>query len=252
MVDPAGQEVLLNGILQVLQRIETRLETHEARVKSVEDLIHRHHHVASTGSAGTSHWTSNASDDVSSHLRTDDGFTPRGHDSIPLHNRVVDASTNSIMDRQAVSVFSRGGPKIEYSEWHPGRSDDPPMNAQDEVEFSLRTKYLGHCALLPDDGRLPLNFHRNLNLIPGMVGYVDALSRARMLEALRIFDTEHRTQPDNDFCVVDFDSYNNSRIYRVGEDAIGNELMVTTESTYEAPWSRLMYGYFMPSLMAGS
>ncbi|KAL8777624.1 MAG: hypothetical protein Q9203_002471 [Teloschistes exilis] len=239
MVDSAGQEDLLNGILQVLQRIETKLETHEARVKSVEDLIHRHH-VASTRSEGTSHYTLNASSDVSSHPRTDDSFTPRGHDSNPPHNRVVEPSTKSIMDRQAVSVFSRGGPKIEYSEWHPGRADDAPMNAQDEAEFSLRTKHLGHCALLPDDRRLPLNFHRNLNLTLGMVEYVDALTRARMLEALRFFDTEHRMQPDNDFCVVDFDSYNNSRIYRVGEDAIGNELMVTTESTYEAPWSRLI------------
>ncbi|KAI4201119.1 MAG: hypothetical protein LQ350_003433 [Teloschistes chrysophthalmus] len=209
------------------------METHEARVKSVEELIHRHH-------LGTSHGTSNNSSDVSSHPRTDDSFTPRGHDSVPQHNHVVEASTKTIMDRQAVSVLSRGGPKIEYSEWRPGGADDVPMNAQDEAEFSLRTNYLGHCALIPDDGRLPLNFHRNPNLAPGMVGYVDALTRARMLEALRTFDTEHRTQPDNDFCIVDFDTYNNSRIYRVGEDAMGNELMVTTESTYDAPWSRLI------------
>lgn len=245
MIDSAGHEDLLNGILQVLQRIETKMETHEARVKSVEELIHRHH-------LGTSHGTSNNSSDVSSHPRTDDSFTPRGHDSVPQHNHVVEASTKTIMDRQAVSVLSRGGPKIEYSEWRPGGADDVPMNAQDEAEFSLRTNYLGHCALIPDDGRLPLNFHRNPNLAPGMVGYVDALTRARMLEALRTFDTEHRTQPDNDFCIVDFDTYNNSRIYRVGEDAMGNELMVTTESTYDAPWSRLMYGYLMPSLVAGS
>ncbi|KAL8665373.1 MAG: hypothetical protein Q9202_002266 [Teloschistes flavicans] len=239
MIDPAGQEDLLNGILQVLQRIETKLETHEARVTSIEDLILRHH-AASAESLGTSHWTSNGSSNVSWHPKNDDNFTLRARDSNAQHNDLVEASTKSMTDRQAVSVFSKGGPKIEYSEWQPGRADDAQTNAQDEAEFNLRTKYLGHCAVMPDDGRLPLNFHRNLNLVPGMVGYIDALTRARMLEALRTFDTDHRTQSENDFCVVDFDSYNNSRIYRIGEDAIGNELMVTTESTHDAPWSRLI------------
>ncbi|KAL8687234.1 MAG: hypothetical protein Q9218_006536 [Villophora microphyllina] len=236
MVDSEVQQDVFNGILQVLQRIEAKLETHESRVKTVEDLIQRHH----APSSGTSSWTTNGSSDVSWRKEQGDSFDLRARESNPQHRVLLEIGSKSIMDNRAISVFSKGGPKIEYSEWQSARSNDAQIHAPDESGVDLLAKYLGHCAVMPDDGRLPLNFHRDVNLASGTIGPDDSLARARMLEALRIFDAEHRHQPNNDFCVVDIDSSNNSRIYRVGEDAIGNELMVTTEPTYEAPWSRLI------------
>ena len=41
MTDPNGSVHVLNGILRVLERIEAKLDGHEARFKTIEDITSR-------------------------------------------------------------------------------------------------------------------------------------------------------------------------------------------------------------------
>ncbi|KAL8699370.1 MAG: hypothetical protein Q9201_006045 [Fulgogasparrea decipioides] len=260
MIDSQGQQDVLNGILQVLQRIETKLETHEARVEAVEDLIRRNHS-SLAASSETSHQNSKHPSDVSWHEESDHSFISRSWDLNQRQIASVETQEKTRVGHEAFSVYSRGGPRIPYSEWRSAQSEDNLNNPLDEDYHDMLTQYLGHCAVMPKDGRLPLNFTWAINpAAPKISKTTDVLIRARtlegealrtfdadqrltrtrMLRALHAFDEDHRTQSGNDFLVVDLDSFNNSRIYRVGEEAIGSELMVSAESTHEAPWSRLM------------
>lgn len=241
MIDPQGQHDVLNGILQVLQRIETKLETQEARVKSVEDLIQRNRSVL-IEAPGPASRMSDESSDVSTHGYSDDSAAPRPRDSTPTKNDPLQAQSHAKVDFELVSVYSKGGPKIKYGVWRPGYYNEDPTDLLDESYLSLLTQYLGNCSIMPDDGRLPLNFTWTINFgASGMPNLVDTLAETRRLEALRAFDSDLRAYPGNDFLAVDFDTSNNSRLYRVGQEAIGSELMVSSESNHDAPWSRLMY-----------
>ena len=101
---------------------------------------------------------------------------------------------------------------------------------------------------MPDDDRLPLKFFRS-NILKSDIPWglpTGHLWKAkqpfeRELDRLCQFDTQLREQKSNDFAVVDFDSFNNSRIYRLGEKAQGPELLVRLEDSRQAPWSRIMY-----------
>ena len=41
--------------------------------------------------------------------------------------------------------------------------------------------------------------------------------------------------------VIDFDVADNTRIYRLGDEAVGPKLEVEAQGSKNAPWSRLMY-----------
>lgn len=110
--------------------------------------------------------------------------------------------------------------KVRYSDW-----SENSWSLQFEAEGeALLQRYLGDYWKVPNDNRLP-TFKPNL--------------KAR-LDILRQFDTQLRSEKGNDFVVIDYDLMNNTRIYRIGEAAIGNELMVDPTQLGNAPWSRLM------------
>lgn len=110
--------------------------------------------------------------------------------------------------------------KVRYSDW-----SENSRGLQFEAEGeALLQRYLGDYWKVPNDNRLP-TFKPNLK---------------ERLDVLRQFDTQLRTEKGNDFVVVDYDLMDNTRIYRIGEAAIGSELMVNSAQLNNAPWSRLM------------
>lgn len=110
--------------------------------------------------------------------------------------------------------------KVRYSDW-----SENSRGLQFEAEGeALLQRYLGDYWKVPNDNRLP-TFKPNLK---------------ERLDVLRQFDSQLRTEKGNDFVVVDYDLMNNTRIYRIGEAAIGSELMVDPAQLDNAPWSRLM------------
>lgn len=263
MTDSPEQQSVFNGILQVLQRIEAKLETHELRVRHVEDLI-RSHRSDSTQSQDISTSSSQASSATSGHQSLDTGPVFRTRNSNPRGNVTFDAEDHRENEGEAISTYSRAGPRFEYSLWRSDRGNEDPTDMLNESHRGLLRNYLGSCSVMPDDGRLPLSFswstsnvrRRSITLqnpldhqiaAPGTLQLVDNLAEARRLEALRAFDTDLRHLPGNDFLVVDVDSSNHSRLYRIGQDAIGGELMVRSEPSHDAPWSRLMYERGSPS-----
>lgn len=243
-MNPKDQHEVFNGILQVLQRIEAKLETHETRVKQVEDLIQRSR-LRLTDSPDSSSVVSTEASSVSWHRTPDnDHAALQRRASSLLNNGFVSVEPPITTNPEAFSVYSKGGPKIRYGDWRSEDSHGGPNELLDDSHFGHLEKYLGHCAIMPDDHRLPLNFNWTTYMIaPDNPKLVDELAETRRLEALRAFDVDLRAQPGNDFLVVDFDTSNNSRIYRVGQEAIGAELMVSSESPRDAPWSRLMYDW---------
>ena len=236
----AKEQQVFNGILQVLQRIEAKLETHETRVKQVEDLI-KANRLPSIDDPDSSSWTSTEASSVSWHRTPDDRFALRKRGSDLPDNVSLNVIQPARSNLEAISAYSRGGPKMAYGTWRP-ESSDTQSDLIDESHLGLLEKYLGHCADMPADGRLPLSFDWTINLIaPSISRPADILVEAQRLDALCTFDADLRAQRGNDFLVVDFDTSNNSRLYRLGQEAIGGELMVSSESPRDAPWSRLMY-----------
>ncbi|KAL8670900.1 MAG: hypothetical protein Q9168_004590 [Polycauliona sp. 1 TL-2023] len=251
------QQDVFNGILQVLQRIEAQLETHDLRVKRVEHLIRRHRSDF-TESQDISSSSSKDSSATSWHQSLDSAPVFQSRNSNPLGNTPFDAKSYRNREGEAFSTYSRAGPRFKYGLWRSDQCNDDPTDMLDESHLSLLRKYLGSCSAMPDDGRLPLSFKWSISNVrrrsitleaplnhqitaPGTLQLVDNLAEARRLEALRTFDTALRSLPGNDFLVVDLDSANNSRLYRIGQDAVGPELMVRSEPSHDAPWSRLMY-----------
>ncbi|KAL8951750.1 MAG: hypothetical protein Q9222_002300 [Ikaeria aurantiellina] len=242
MPDPDGYQQVFNGILQVLQRVEAKLETHETHVRLVEDFIRRN----KSGSIEPSEDSSRSLDDsASSPWQKYNGhghvIEPSARDQNPTGNGSIDTRNLAKGGYEGFSTYSKGGLRIKYGEWRSEYCSYDPTDLLEESHISLLQQYLGHCSVMPDDGRLPLNFGWSINpAVPGAPKLVDNLAENRRLEALRTFDNDLREQRGNDFLVVDVDSSNNSRLYRVGQEAIGSELMVSAESTKDAPWSRLI------------
>lgn len=133
--------------------------------------------------------------------------------------------------------------KIPYSCRSFGQQDrEVDARCQEMIE-----KFLGDYWEIPQDDRLPLNIIKNISKNRGDYGEsqvpmhrVSVNALEKRLALFSRFDTTLRSHPGNDFLVVDYDPTNNTRLYRPGEKAVGDELMVLAEGPESAPWSRLM------------
>ena len=225
MTDVASSDCVLHDILKVLQRIEERLNGHESRFRSLED-------------------------------RTKEGFEPGNID----RDEDTESYTLSVAEAPNVDFDSwrpcrKGIPtddaspkgpnltRVPYGQWSINHSDRPSV-------FTISAplvKMLGCCCGMPDDNRLPLKFFQS-HLLQTMAPWGPALgtspvacqSAEKDLLSMCQFDENHRLQPGNDFMVVDFDRFDNTRLYRLGSEASGPELEVEPQGTKEAPWSRLV------------
>ena len=221
MTEPIRASDVLHDILNVLQRIELKLQRHEDRFKSLED------HRISNGEGKPDGARSNgdtSSETIASAetLRPSRKGTPTSHDSLEETSTAL---------------------KIPYSQWSINQLD----RFFNLSLSKLLESRLGDCWNMPDDSRLPLKFFKSnvlqSNSFLGVPVGSSPTTRQpfqRDLESLCQFDKDLRAHPGNDFLVVDFDAVDNSRLYRLGEEAFGPELQVEAQGSKSAPWSRLM------------
>lgn len=229
MTEPIPATDILCDILNVLQRIESKLEGQEERFKSLE-----YHTQISNGLKKTDGLRGNA-DTPSETSRTAETFCAPAE---KLQSPRKGTPTNDDFPGDIGTAL-----KIPYSQWS--------INQLDRF-FSLSLSKilearLGDCWKMPDDERLPLKFFKT-NILKGHGAFgvpVDSFPTSRQpierdLEFLCQFDNDLRAHRGNDFVVVDFDATDNTRLYRLGEQAFGSELRVEAQGSKSAPWSRLM------------
>ena len=229
MTDPAPSTDILYNILNVLQRIETRLEGHEERFKSLE-------------------YQRQIRDDAGKADRLDGGADITCETS-PATETLYTSTDESRPSRKGTPISHRGpgdtttSLKIPYSQWSINQLDrffNPSLS-------NLLVTRLGDCWGMPDDDRLPLKFFKS-HILKSNTPFgvpVDSFPTVRQpfereLEFLCQFDKDLRAHPGNDFMVVDFDATDEARLYRLGDKAFGPELQVEAQGSKSAPWSRLM------------
>ena len=223
MTDPIGSDRVLNGILRVLERIEAKLDGHEARFRSLED-------------------STRSREENIGYIKADTSILRTGEPGLdPL--KTPRPSRKGTPINGDIYGDTQGPLKVPYGKWS--------IN-QLEHFFNLAlprslAERLGDCWGMPDDNRLPLKFFRS-NILQTNAPWgppCDSYPTIRYpvereLETLCHFDERLREQPGNDFVVVDFDESENTRIYRLGDDAVGPELEVQQQGSSTAPWSRLV------------
>ena len=224
MTEPSGPDHVLNGILRVLERIEAKSDGHEARFRSLED-------------------TARSREENTGRIKAETDILRTGGPGLDL----IDTPRPS---RKGTPINGdiHGDPqaplKIPYGQWR--------IN-QLEHFFNLAlpralAERLRDCWGMPDDNRLPLKFFKS-NVLQTNAPWGPPCDRyptirypvEKELETLCHFDGRLREQPGNDFVVIDFDESENTRIYRLGDDAVGPELEVQQQGLSTAPWSRLVY-----------
>ena len=218
MADLAPTADVFTSILKVLERIEEKLDSQEQRLSNFDIVTKR------------SRSTRNVDEISEANLTEEDQIN--GFPSPKLS--VADSAVWQANEKQDVPYsdarfLSRG----------PGQNE--------EYRRSLEA-YLGDCWKLPDDKRLSLNL---VTLVSDWAHAVRdpkiAMSSIRKdvvrktLERLKQFDLEHRARPGNDFFIIDYCPKSTSRLYRIGEKAVGSELRVSLGEPSHHQWSRLMY-----------
>ena len=215
----------LQAILQVLQSIESKLDVQEQRSNAL-------HSAADTTSCSSSPREPAVAGEAG--FQCVPGYSPShlaiSRPSSPVHLGLVQTAL---------------GTKIPYS--------DIVFNTQDlatnpDAKFLSQLRHsIGDCCLLPDDTRLPIHlFNRFQDWKNNMMAphYTSAFNLGeatkRSLSHLLRFDEELRKVPGNDFVIIDYDAAHNSRLYRIGEPAIGSEIMIDRNSPSHKQWSRLM------------
>ncbi|KAF6217971.1 hypothetical protein HO133_006383 [Letharia lupina] len=229
MTEPIRSSDVLYNILDVLQRIEVKLEGHEDRFKSLE-----YHTQTSNGGRKAEGLGGNA-DTSSETSRTAEIFNTSAEN---LRSSRKGTPTSDDLPEDISTAL-----KIPYSQWSINQLD----RFFNLSLSNLLEARLGDCWKMPDDDRLPLKFFKT-NILKSSGPFrvpIDSYPTSRQpferdLEFLCQFDNELRAHPGNDFMVVDFDAADGTRLYRLGEQAFGSELQVEAQGSKIAPWSRLI------------
>lgn len=220
---------VLCDILDVLHRIESKLEGQEERFKSLEYYTQLSNGGRKAdGLRGSADTPSEASRTAEMSCIPAETLRPSRKGTPTNDDRPGDISTAH---------------KISYSQWSTNQLDRF-FNLSLSKILEAR---LGDCWKMPDDDRLPLKFFKtNILKSNGDFGVpLDSFPTTRQpverdLEFLCQFDDDLRAHRGNDFMVVDFDAADNTRLYRLGEQALGSELQVEAQGSKSAPWSRLI------------
>ncbi len=216
-----SQETLIR-VLHILERMEARLDQHDERFRSLE---------------GTN--------------KQVNGLRP-GEISVDGNGTAFDiprpsSSSGSPDSKPEACKILQSISKVPYSEW--STKCTLPEQVFDTNLFKAIEHKVGDCLNIPDDYRLPLKFSKpniltSNNPWPQRNPTRDLYNAKplfeRQLDTLCSFDRKLREQDGNDFVVIDFDTVNNSRIYRLGKQADGPELLVGSDA-HDAPWSRFMH-----------
>ncbi len=229
MTEPTGSSDVLYNILDVLQRIESRLAGHEERFRSLE------YYTRMSNGGGNADGRGGNIDTPSEISRT----AEISYNSAETLRPSRKGTPTSDDPPGGISTAL----KIPYNQWSINKLD----RFFNRSLSKLLEARLGDCWKMPDDNRLPLKFFKtNILKSNGHFGVpIDSFPTSRQpferdLEFLCQFDDDVRAHPGNDFMVVDFDAADNTRLYRLGELAFGSELQVEAQGSSSAPWSRLM------------
>ena len=215
MADTRPPSDVFGSILRVLERIEERLEGQEHRLNAFERLT--------KPSRSTRDTDSTSEVDLTDILQ-------------------IDRSSSPIPSTADSSVWPVGE-KLEVPYSDVGFDCQTPSQNGDLQ--NMLESYLGDCWKLPDDKRLPLNLaNRVVDWTSGSKVATSSVRREGVkkgLSRLRQFDMDHRAHAGNDFFIIDYNPKNTSRLYRLGEKALGSELRVSPGEASHQQWSRLMY-----------
>lgn len=254
------QPTVLLNILTVLERIEEKLDKLDRKDKldkknkkdkldklDQQDRLFEHLKdlVVAAKDTRSVHSSNHSLDDFGNLV---DSGRIHGYVGEPLELEPHDRALNRPPSKESLASNDLSGQshipiKVRYSDWSINWFDW----GQNEDLMQILQQRLGDYWNIPEDNRLPLTFSKsNIGSTQNDWGtqvavYLPTNSSMTRLEELRLFDTELRAHSGNDFLVIDYDAINNSRIYRIGEAAIGKELMVDARQLNNAPWSRLMY-----------
>lgn len=225
MVNEPGNGDTLHAILGVLQSIEKKLDVHERRLIALQSSPKISTTKSTTQEPRGTIDGENVEPNLAPYLTLK--ISPP---SSPVTSEDVEQSPNV---------------KVPYTDI--GFSAQELANSPSSKFQVTLEHHLGDCARLPDDRRLPLNFFNgpqdwtnntwaphydtSFNLVAATQSAVDHLVQ---------FDTELRSSPGNDFLIIDYDAAHNSRLYRIGEAAIGSEIKVDLKGSSHKQWSRLM------------
>lgn len=238
MTEPVRSTDVLCDILNVLERIESKLEGHEERFKSLE----YHVQISKGGEEADGH-------DGSADTRSE---TSRVVETLYAPADTLRPSRKGTPTSDRSPGDTSTALKIPYSQWSTNQLDRFFSLSLSKL---LETR-LGDCWKMSDDDRLPLRFFKsnipNNNTPFGVA--VDSFPTIRPpverdLELLCQFDNDLRAHPGNDFLVVDFDAADETRLYRLGDKAFGPELQVQSQGSKSAPWSRLVWVAKTPPTM---
>ena len=210
MPDPQPSTDVLTSVLHVLRRLEVKLEKQEQRQESIEKET----------------------------KEEPDYACPV--EKVDHRSRI---RTRSLSERVTGVELSLPC-TVPYSLWQLGR---PKSHQILDLNFlKVIESQVGDYWKIPDDCRLPLksfkittDSEKNGGNQPA--SYFRSKSQIEKdAREVRQFDDALRIQPGNDFLVVDIDSKNYSRLYRVGMKAMGSQLKVAYGHSKHAPWSRIM------------
>lgn len=242
MADAQNIGAVLQQILRVLERIETKLDKQNEPFEQPKPLFAA---INQSKNAKGPDLTEDSILSEISHNHGAEGTQPCASGiGLSSARNGLHPETIAETDIPVHSVEQpRGAFKIPYSCWGFGQQD----SEADEGFREKLQKHFGDFWKIPQDNRLPLNIIKNGNRHRGDYGQSQATTHRvsiydfeSRLALFSQFDATLRSHKGNDFLVIDFDSANNSRLYRLGEKAVGDELMVPAEGPESASWSRLM------------
>ena len=226
MSDEGNTAKALQSILSVLQSIEKKLDVHEKRLNTLQAAPNSLAHCTTSEDPTSTGTKENTAREDSQTLGT--SSSSPGSPGSPVDSD--DASEPPIT-------------KISYI----GNDSHIQELAHNLSLRKTLEAHLGDCWELPDDRRLPLNlFNRpkdwTNNTWAPHYNYPFNLAKVtkNALDHLVGFDKELRSLPGNDFLIIDYDAAHNSRLYRIGEPAIGYGLKVDPRYPSHQQWSRLM------------
>lgn len=245
MLERSQDDDILLNILRVLERIEAKIESHEDRVRRLEDL----HESEIKNEEGDEECASE--NNVANGLNSKElAFIGDAKNELESED-----DPEEIKNRQripygdwSIEKYIKGLPRDVYESWGSASTHLDQFYSLTTLSPDLRQR-MGCSWDVPDDHRFPLKFSKSnflkMQLTSGGSG-IETHSRLRKriereMTELCNFDDTLRKHPGNDFVVVDFDQHNASRMYRIGQQAIGPELLVDAKDDRNAPWSRLMF-----------
>ncbi|MCJ1355028.1 MAG: hypothetical protein MMC33_005019 [Icmadophila ericetorum] len=247
MTDNPASTELLAKILDVLTRIDEKIRNQDEQIRTLETFIQKTH------SFGSDACTTDTAIDSSVILsRGDSKLDPQ--DEKPHQPTADKSSSEGDSAGEAIIRHDTATEKLPYTDFPWAEKGiffcGQYITIKDYLEitgldYEIQGK-LGDWWNIPDDMRMQLTFSKHKYIKARShsdVFLAEPLSIAYGSETMNIarqFDDSLRVRPGNDFLAVDFDEHNHSRLYRMGESAVGPPLMIERGGHKNAPWSRLI------------